>query len=205
MSTSALASLRYPASFAVGGLFTMTLFWVLWSFTNETFQYRVITAQPIEFTRPARPETLDNKRAPKVVREAPPIKVDMPPIDTRVTGGGITSSTFVRTTPELNLGTGIAMSSGTDREAIPMVRVEPTYPPRALRDGTEGWVRVQFNITAAGGVSNATAAESEPGTVFDDAAVSAVSRWRYSPRVEGAQAVERVGMQTLIRFTIEEE
>jgi outer membrane biosynthesis protein TonB len=49
------------------------------------------------------------------------------------------------------------------------------------------------------------AVESEPGTVFDAAAVSAVARWRYSPSVEQGAAVERVGMQTLIRFTLEDE
>lgn len=39
--------------------------------------------------------------------------------------------------------------------------------------------------------------------VFDDAALKAISRWRYNPRVEGGVAVERVGIETLITFKLE--
>src|SRR5690606_16630698 len=73
--------------------------------------------------------------------------------------------------------------AGADREAVPLVRINPTYPARAAANGTEGWVRVQFDITASGAVTNVVAVESEPGTVFDAAAVDAVARWRYNPSI----------------------
>ena len=38
--------------------------------------------------------------------------------------------------------------------------------------------------------------------MFDDAALKAIARWRYNPKVEDGVAVERVGVQTVIRFQL---
>ena len=46
--------------------------------------------------------------------------------------------------------------------------------------------------------------DSSPKGMFDDAAIKAVSRWRYNPKIEGAVAVQRVGVQTIIRFNLED-
>jgi protein TonB len=46
--------------------------------------------------------------------------------------------------------------------------------------------------------------EAQPKGVFDDAALKAIARWRYNPRVEGGVAVERVGVRTIIRFVLEQ-
>ena len=62
---------------------------------------------------------------------------------------------------------------------------------------------MQFSVTAIGTVRDAVVVASEPGTVFDEAALKAIARWRYNPRVENGEAVERVGLQTIIRFELE--
>ena len=87
---------------------------------------------------------------------------------------------------------------------MPLVRINPDYPSRALSSGIEGWVLVQFTITATGAVRDPVVVDSEPPKIFDAAALKAVARWRYNPKVEGGVAVERVGVQTTIRFMIEE-
>jgi protein TonB len=84
------------------------------------------------------------------------------------------------------------------------VRVNPDYPQRALSRGLEGWVRVQFTITPAGTVKDAIVVSAEPQDVFDDAALKAIARWRYNPKVENGAAVERVGVQTRIVFQLEQ-
>jgi protein TonB len=66
----------------------------------------------------------------------------------------------------------------------------------------EGWVVVQFDITAAGTVKNAKVIDSDPKGYFEKAAVKAVLRWRYNPKVEEGVAVERRGVQTLIKFQL---
>ena len=86
---------------------------------------------------------------------------------------------------------------------VPLVRVNPDYPPARDPAGTEGWVQVRFSVTAIGTVRDAVVVASEPGTIFDEAALKAIARWRYNPRVENGEAVERVGLQTIIRFELE--
>ena len=49
----------------------------------------------------------------------------------------------------------MTMSAGSDRDVIPLVRINPDYPPRALSRGLEGWVQVQFTITPTGTVADA--------------------------------------------------
>ena len=91
------------------------------------------------------------------------------------------------------------------REALPLVRVPPDYPPTALRQGIEGWVRLQFTIADNGSVRDPVVIASDPPGVFDDAALRAIVRWRYNPRVENGIAVERRGVQTEIRFALAPE
>ena len=62
---------------------------------------------------------------------------------------------------------------------------------------------MQFSVTATGSVRDPVVVASEPGTIFDEAALKAIARWRYNPRVESGVAVERVGLQTIIRFELE--
>src|SRR5262249_10875293 len=61
-------------------------------------------------------------------------------------------------------------TSGIDREPMPIVRIDPISPPRAIATNTEGWVQVQFTISAAGTVKDATVVAAEPRGVFEDAA-----------------------------------
>jgi protein TonB len=92
---------------------------------------------------------------------------------------------------------------GIDRDALPVVRIDPDYPPRALRGEIEGWVEVQFSVTSSGAVRDIVVVDSSPKNVFDAAALEAVARWRYNPKVEDGIPVERIGLRTLIRFELE--
>jgi len=84
-----------------------------------------------------------------------------------------------------------------------VVRIDPDYPPRALRGEIEGWAEVQFSVTATGAVRDVVVIDSDPKNVFDAAVLEAVARWRYNPKVEGGVAVERVGMRTRILFELD--
>ena len=96
----------------------------------------------------------------------------------------------------------MTMSAGSDRDVIPLVRVNPDYPQRALSRGLEAWVQVQFTITPAGTVKDAIVVAAEPADVFNEAALKAIERWRYNPKVENGASVERVGVQTRIVFQL---
>ena len=99
----------------------------------------------------------------------------------------------------------IVKTGGSDRDVVPLVRIEPDYPPRALEKGIEGWVIVRFTITTIGTVKDAVVVEASPPKVFDDAAVKAVLRWKYNPKIEEGTAVERRGVQVLLRFDMNKD
>ena len=63
-------------------------------------------------------------------------------------------------------------------------------------------MQVQFSVGATGLVQNAKVVKADPPGVFDQAALRAIARWRYNPMIENGKAVERVGLQTVIRFEL---
>jgi TonB family protein len=79
--------------------------------------------------------------------------------------------------------------------------VQPTYPMRAVNGKIEGWVDVEFTVAETGKVKDVSVrAASTPG-VFDDAAVRAVSRWRYKPVLRDAKPVP-VRSEIRVRFSL---
>ena len=147
---------------------------------------------------------VQTKRDEKVERERPPPAPEMPRMAFNV--GGVDNN-VAQLTPMLDARGAMSrmtMSAGSDRDVIPLVRIAPDYPPRALSRGLEGWVQVQFTITPTGQVKDPVVVNADPKNIFDDAALKAIARWRYNPKVEGGVAVERVGVQTIIRFQLEQ-
>ncbi len=204
MGTFGLASLRFPASLMAGFFITGTLFWALWSLTDKTFEVMEVRDIKIDFSRMVEETPTEDRRQAKVVREPPAVIPNVPIIDTIFDDDVATAIKPFDPVVDIG-GERFRVDGGTDRDAVPLVRVEPSYPPPAAARGLEGWVRVQFDISASGSVRNVVAVESEPGTTFDKAATDAVARWRYNPSIVNGQAVDRVGMQTLIRFNLEDE
>jgi protein TonB len=191
-----------------GTLVTVGLFSLLSSLINGPLDVgKPVPTVGINFTRLKVPTPIEPPTRPeKPLREEP----TLPP---GPTGPGFGDSEVVRpgrgertTVPTIRTGipTGTA-NVGIDRDALPVVRVDPDYPPRALRGGIEGWVDVRFSVTATGAVRDVVVVDSSPKNVFDEAALKAVARWRYNPKVEGGVPVERIGMRTLIRFELKRD
>ena len=79
--------------------------------------------------------------------------------------------------------------------------VQPIYPTKAVNGKIEGWVDVEFTVTEAGKVSDVGIRASSIAGVFEDAAVKAVSQWRYKPVLRDAKPVP-VRSQIRVRFTL---
>jgi len=94
------------------------------------------------------------------------------------------------------------LSHGGDGDAVPIVRVAPRYPERALMRGIEGRVLVEFTIDRSGGVKQAAVIVAEPPNIFDKAALEAIQQWRYSPRIQNGKAVEREGLRIALPFRL---
>lgn len=105
-----------------------------------------------------------------------------------------------RVNPNLNIkGVG---GFGGDGEYLPIVKVQPTYPRRALSRGIEGYVIVEFTVTTNGSVRDPLVIESNPQKVFDRAATKAALKFKYKPRVIDGEAVEVPGVRNKITFAI---
>jgi len=75
------------------------------------------------------------------------------------------------------------------------------YPPRARARGIEGWVEVQFTVTADGATRDPVVIGASPAGVFDQAVLDSIAKWRYEPRrVAGAPVDQRV--QLRVRFQL---
>ncbi len=79
--------------------------------------------------------------------------------------------------------------------------VTPVYPARANLSKVQGWVELDFTVAESGAVKDIEIhAASNPG-VFDKAAISALSQWRYQPVVrDGTSVAQRARIR--IRFAL---
>lgn len=100
---------------------------------------------------------------------------------------------------DTGLEAGLALDSG-DGEYLPIVKVAPIYPRRALSRGIEGYVIVEFTVTRQGSVRDPIVIEAEPQGVFDQAAKNAARKFKYKPRVIDGAATEVAGVQNKITF-----
>ena len=132
--------------------------------------------------------------------------------------GGITSGTtlFTRQTsaPTEFTATRVAFAPKSARpvngkpvgaarnEPVAVTRVAPTYPPKAEQLSLEGWVVVVFTVAGDGSVKDAKVREST-SNLFDEAALAAVSQWRYKPlTTKKGVATEQPGVSVIISFKI---
>lgn len=68
-------------------------------------------------------------------------------------------------------------------------RSAPYYPRDARRTRRQGWVDVQFTVSATGEVVHAEVINAEPKNLFDHAAITAVERWTFAPGTRDGQPV----------------
>ncbi len=85
-------------------------------------------------------------------------------------------------------------------ELVPLVAPEPTYPRQAQDRGIEGSVTVEFTVDASGATRNVHVISSQPAGVFDMAAASAISRWRYPADAER----EPASLSETLKFSIDD-
>lgn len=88
------------------------------------------------------------------------------------------------------------------RDLEPVATPGPDYPPAAFRQGVTGWVDVEYTVDERGATTDLAVVAAEPQGVFDEAALAAVARWQYRPRVVNGQPVAQRTSVTL-RFEVD--
>jgi TonB family protein len=82
-----------------------------------------------------------------------------------------------------------------------LTAVDPVYPEEAQRSDVSGWVDVEFVVGTDGIPRGATVVAADPPVTFDEAALAAVSLYRYEPFEHDGRAYERLG-RLRIRFDL---
>ena len=77
----------------------------------------------------------------------------------------------------------------------------PEYPQSALSHQISGSVLLTYTVDTGGVTRDVHVIEATPPGVFDNAAISAVRRWRYAPMIVNGTAVE-VPVRTQVRFEL---
>lgn len=199
--------LRTPLTFAAGAFLTSLVFLLLWVFihTGESQTFEMTEAKRIEFTRLRRDTETASRRESKAKRDRPDIAPQAPKMN--FANSSASTEAVAMLQPEVNARAAMTKMTvnvgGSDRDIMPLVRINPDYPPRAQSRGIEGWVLIQFTITAAGTVRDAKVVDGSPKGYFEEAALKAIARWRYNPKVQEGVAVERVGVRVRLSFNME--
>lgn len=198
---------RYAFAIVVGTVVTLTLLFVMHLLIEHGEEALVKPRErhQLEFVRVQRNENVQTEDyqpekpppPPQVPPETPP--QDMDQIDPNAPSINIPPPSVSNDTQIGGPG-GMNVAEG---DYLPIVRVAPVYPARALSRGLEGHVDMQFTVTTAGTVKDPVVLYST-SSLFERAATQAVLKFKYKPRVVDGQPVEVPGVKTRITFKIEE-
>ncbi len=199
--------LRYAAAGLIAFAVTSGLFYLMQALiTKAGGELQESVGTIVEFVRlkkDSEPELKKRQLPKKQKPEEPPPPPDLSLSRTSSLDEGLQDLT-------LGIGLDLAIDGGlnlgaavSDSDPVPVVRVNPQYPPRAAERGTEGWVELRFSISATGTVQDAEVTKSHPGQVFDRAALRAVRRWKYNPKIKDGNPVERHGITVRLEFNLQ--
>jgi len=194
---------RFTAAVAVGGAVTFGLLFMMQLLiaTGEEAVTDTERFRMDEFVRVERNEVVETKKQKPEKPPEPEVPPEMPePQNSNQFDNSMSVSVSAPTT-QVNLnvsGVGFGVSDG---EYLPIVKVAPVYPSRALSRGLEGYVIVEFTVTQTGAVKDVTVVEST-SSLFERAATEAAYKFKYKPRVIDGVAVEVPGVRNKITFEI---
>jgi len=198
---------RTLISIVAGVITAFGLFWVMQALIGVNAELKEAGKKlSVDFVRLRRDNTPQVKEREPPKREKPEQQPPPPEMNLAkaMNPGDAVGAIIpmVDTGMELEQATNLGTGAGSDRDVVPLVRVDPEYPPRAKQQGIEGYVDLEFTISPVGTVQNAMVIGSQPPAVFDRAALRAVKKWRYNPKTEDGVAVPRHGIQVRLRFEI---
>ncbi len=198
---------RYAFSIVIGVVVTMSLLFLMQVLiaTGKQALTKPRDRAKLEFVRVKRNEALNTEdftpekppKPPETPPETPP--QDMDNIDP-------TAPTISVAPPTVSAETSIGGPGGmniAEGDYLPIVRVAPVYPARALSRGLEGYVDMSFTVTTTGTVKDPVVMFST-SSLFERAAIRAVLKFKYKPRVVDGVPVEVPNVKTRITFKIEE-
>ncbi len=198
--------IRYALSIVIGVVVTLSLLFVMQLLiaSGKAALTEPRARAQLDFVRVRRNENLNVEDftpdkpppPPEVPPETPPQEMDN--VDPN-------APTINIAPPSVSADTNIGGPGGmniAEGDYLPIVRVAPVYPARALSRGLVGYVDMSFTVTMAGTVRDPIVMYST-SSLFERAATRAVLKFKYKPRVVDGVPVDVAGVKTRISFQIE--
>ena len=198
---------RYAFSILIGMVVTLSLLFVMQLLIASGKQALTDPRErhKLEFVRVKRNENLNTADfTPEKPPKPPETPPETPPQD--LDNMDPNAPTINIRPPQVSADTNIGGPGGmniAEGDYLPIVRVAPVYPTRALTRELEGFVDMSFTVTAAGTVKDPIVLQST-SSLFERAATRAVLKFKYKPRVVDGIPVEVVGVKTRITFILED-
>ena len=199
-------ALRLPVAIVLACIVTFGLFWAMQALIGASGELKEgSSGAAIEFVRLKRDSTPQEKKREPPKREKPQQQPPPPEMNLakNINPGDAVGDIMPMTDTAVDLGKASSLGAGGgSSDVVPLVRVDPDYPPRAKQRRIEGWVDLEFTIGPAGTVENLRVLRAHPPSVFEQAALRAVRRWRYNPKSVDGKPVSRPGIRVRLRFEL---
>ena len=153
------------------------------------------------------------QRRQRAVPEKPKAPEPPPEAQISTSKAEVTPINPMSSIPALDLNTsisGLAISAptfsdfGSNQQAMPLYRVEPRYPAKALKRGAEGYVLMSFTIDETGRPVDIEITDAKPRRMFERNAIRALKKWKYQPKVIDGKAIAQVGQTVKLEFKLAE-
>ncbi|SBT14535.1 energy transducer TonB [Vibrio celticus] len=151
------------------------------------------------------------QRRQRAVPEKPEMPEPPPEAQTSQSQAEVAPLNSMSSLPSLDLNTsidGLAINAptfsdfGSNQQAMPLYRVEPRYPAKALKRGAEGHVIMSFTIDETGRPIDIQVTEANPRRMFEREAMRALKKWKYQPKVVDGKAIAQVGQTVKLEFKL---
>jgi protein TonB len=201
--------IRMVFGVVLGLAVTAMLFWFM--------QYLIETADRslnenasgnlVDFVRLKRDESIQ-RRTPKPKKppppETPPPQPPTPQLDNLDASAETIAISAAPVETDIEMSGGFSLGVG-EGDYLPIVKVAPIYPQRALSRGIEGYCVVQYTVTRQGSIRDPFVVEDQcTSSLFHRASVQAALKFKYKPRVVDGQAIEVPGVQNKFTYEIQE-
>ena len=200
---------RLAIGLVLGLVVTAGLFWMM--------QYLIATADRtlnesstghlLDFVRLKRDESIQRRQLkpekppqPKTPPPQPPTPKleELNPSAEKIAIAAVPVETDIEMSGGFSLGVG-------EGDYLPIVKVAPIYPARALQRGLEGYCVVEYTVTSLGTTKGPVVVQDQcTSSLWHRASLQAALKFKYKPRVIDGVAVEVPGVQNKFTYEIVE-
>ena len=200
--------LRLFVGLIFGACVTVGLLWVMQHLIASADRTLIEEARVylVDFVRVEREEVIQRReikpRKPQTPEQPPP-NPPSPQMDSLEAGVETIAIPAASVNTQIELtGGGFSLGVG-EGDYLPIVKVAPIYPQRALIRGIEGYCVVEFTVTKLGKVREPRIIESQcTSSLFHRASLQASLKFKYKPRVIDGVAIDVPGVWNKFTFEI---